>query len=87
MHYLRRHEQILENWQSRFSKYNTAPQHVNNSTDPHEIAEKFCQHYAADSFDSYADLNSITKLNVQLLDMPQYCSNDFSVTQNKPGIT
>jgi len=57
------------NWQSRFSKRNTAPQHVNNLTDPHEIAEKFCQHYAACSFDSYADLNSITKLN-----------DDFSVS-------
>jgi len=48
------------NWQSRFSKRNTAPQHVNNSTDPHEIAEKFRQHFAAGSFDSYADFDSIT---------------------------
>ena len=50
------------------------------NADPHEIADKFCQHYAAGSFDSYAALNGITKLNEKLLDMPQYCNNDFSVS-------
>ena len=43
---------------AEFSKRSLTPQHVNNSTDAHEIAEKFCMHFAASSFDSYSEISS-----------------------------
>ena len=55
------------------------PQHVNNSTDAHEIAEKFCMHFAASSFDSYSADSGFTEISSKLEDVqPPY--NDFSVS-------
>jgi len=64
--YLRKDmSRFWKNWQSRFSKRSLIPQHV-NSADAHEIAEKFCMHFAARSFHSYFDDSDFTKLNSKL---------------------
>ena len=78
--YLRKDmSRFWKNWQSRFSKRSLIPQHVNNSTDAHEIAEKFCMHFAASSFDSYSDDSGFTEISSKLEGVqPPY--NDFSVS-------
>jgi len=55
-----------KNWKSRFSKRSLIPQHVDNSTEAHKIAEKFCMHFAASSFDWYSDDSGFTEISSKL---------------------
>ena len=65
--YLRKDmSRFWKNWQSRFSKRSLIPQHVNNSTDAHEIVKKFCMHFAASSFDSYSNDSGFTEISSKL---------------------
>jgi len=61
--YLRKDmNKFWRNWQSRFSKRNVKPQHIDNLTDPQQIAERFGEVFVKGSFDSYVDYSSIALL-------------------------
>ena len=67
--YLRKDmNKFWRNWQSRFSKRNVKPQHIDNLTDPQLIADRFGEAFVKGSFDSYTDYSSIAELDAKLAD-------------------
>ena len=72
-------DKFWRNWQSRFSKRNVKPQHIDSLTASQQIADRFCEVFASGSFDSYTDQESIAKLNVKLSEVSP-CSTFFTVS-------
>jgi len=67
------------NWQSRFSKRNVKPQHIDNLTDPQQITDRFGKVFVKSSFDSYADFSTVAELEAKLVDESP-TSSVFSVS-------
>ena len=67
------------NRQSRFSKRKVKPQHIDNLTDPQQIADRFGEVFVKSSFDSYAGCSRVTELEAKLVDESPI-SSVFSVS-------